>query len=442
MKRILILLVLVDSFSSCNVLDVEPTNSIPASEAFKTKADLNRGILGAYNSLQGLSYYGRAYLTVSDLSADNLLYPPSATTADYLDIDNNHILPENGVIEGIWGVAYDGLNVANNVIAKIPEMSFLNQDEKNVALAELYFLRALNHFNLLNYFGGIPIKTKPTIGLSEINAARNSPEEVYATIIQDLTFASTYLPKSSASKIRASQGAANALLARVYLYKKDYADAVIYASKVIDDNNYSLMSNYSDIFAADESKESIFEIDFTSLDRNRIAEYNFPLTLNGRGSVGPDPGIVSAYEANDKRKDASIAFAGTIPYAIKYHDLATGSDNVIVLRLAEMYLIRAEANARLNGNINDIRKDLNTIRSRAGLEEAVANSIDELLLAIEAERRVELAFEGHRWFDLVRTDRAIDLLPNVTQKYQYLFPIPQSELLANTNPGMKQNPGY
>ncbi|HPB53829.1 MAG TPA: RagB/SusD family nutrient uptake outer membrane protein, partial [Saprospiraceae bacterium] len=124
------------------------------------------------------------------------------------------------------------------------------------------------------------------------------------------------------------------------------------------------------------------------------------------------------------------------------HDLATGSDNVIVLRLAEMYLIRAEANARLNGNINDIRKDLNTIRSRAGLEEAVANSIDELLLAIEAERRVELAFEGHRWFDLVRTDRAIDLLPNVTQKYQYLFPIPQSELLANTNPGMKQNPGY
>ena len=105
-----------------------------------------------------------------------------------------------------------------------------------------------------------------------------------------------------------------------------------------------------------------------------------------------------------------------------------------------MYLIRAEANARLNGNINDIRKDLNTIRSRAGLEEAVANSIDELLLAIEAERRVELAFEGHRWFDLVRTDRAIDLLPNVTQKYQYLFD--HSELLANTNPGMKQNPGY
>ena len=148
MKRILILLVLVYSFSSCNVLDVEPTNSIPASEAFKTKVDLNRGILGAYNSLQGLSYYGRAYLTVSDLSADNLLYPPSATTADYLDIDNNHILPENGVIEGIWGVAYDGLNVANNVIAKIPEMSFLNQDEK-CSTYELYF-GALNHFNFVS----------------------------------------------------------------------------------------------------------------------------------------------------------------------------------------------------------------------------------------------------------------------------------------------------
>jgi len=442
MKRIFILLSIVSIFASCDVLDVEPTNSIPASEAFKTKADVTRGILGAYNSLQSLSYYGRAYLTVSDLAADNLLYPPSATTADYLDIDNDHILPENGVIEGLWGAAYDGLNVANNVIAKIPELNFLSQDEKNSALAELYFLRALNHFNLMNYFGGIPLKTKPTIGLSEVNAARNTPDEVFASIIQDLTFASSYLPKSSSSKIRASQGAANALLARVYLYKKDYNNAVVYASKVIDDHSYTLLPNYADIFASDESGESIFEVDFTPLDRNRIAEYNFPLSLNGRGSVGPDPNIVNAYEANDKRKDVSIAYAGTVPYANKYHDLATGADNVIVLRLAEMYLIRAEANARLNGNINDIKKDLNDIRHRAGLEDISANSIDDLLSAIEKERRVELAFEGHRWFDLVRTDRAIDILPKVTQKYQYLFPIPQSELLANTNPGMVQNPGY
>lgn len=442
MNKIIIYILILVGFASCDVLDVSPTNSIPAADAFNTKADAERGILGAYNSLQSLSYYGRTYVLFADLAADNLVHPPNATATAYAEVDNNTILPENTSTEGIWTSLYDGLNVANNVIAKIPEMSVLNEEEKNKALGELYFLRALQHFNLMNYFGAIPIKITPTVGLSQINAGRDNTDAVYSQIISDLTFASTYLPASTSLKIRASKQAANALLARVYLYKKDYANAIVYASKVIDEGGYTLPDNYSEVFAADGSAETIFEVDFTPLDRNRIAEYNFPLTKNGRGEVAPFPELVADYEAGDERAAATYAYSGTVPYVIKYDDLATGGDNVIVIRLAEMYLIRAESLAKSGGSPTAILNDINTLRNRANLDDLTTNNLSELILAIEKERRLELAFEGHRWFDLVRTDRALDVLPTVNNINQTLFPIPQSELITNTNPDMKQNPGY
>jgi len=442
MKKTYIYLLFIIGLASCDVLDVSPTNSIPAAEAFKTKADAERGILGAYNSLQSLSYYGRTYSIFSDLASDNLVHPPNATAVEYTEVDNNVILPENASVDGIWGAIYDGLNVANNVIAKIPGMDALNDEEKNKALGELYFLRALNHFNLMNYFGAIPLKVKPTVGLGDINAPRESTDVVYDQIIADLTFASTYLPANPNQKIRASKGAAHALLARVYLYKKDYNNAVIFATKVIDEGGYTLLSNYTDIFASDESAESIFEIDFTPLDRNRIAEYNFPLTKNGRGEVAPNPSLVSSYEAGDERLAATFGYSGTSPYVIKYDDLSTGGDNFIVLRLGEMFLIRAEAKAQLNGNPNEILSEINVITERSGSTTITTNNITELIGAIEKERRLEMAFEGHRWFDLVRTGRALDLLPTVKNINQTLFPIPQSELITNNNPGMIQNPGY
>jgi len=159
--------------------------------------------------------------------------------------------------------------------------------------------------------------------------------------------------------------------------------------------------------------------------------------------VEPDASLITAYEAGDERKAVSIAYDGALAYANKYNDLSKGADNLIVLRLAEMYLIRAEAEARLaGGNITAVRSDINAIRSRADLGPTGAVTADEMLLAIEQERRVEFAFEGHRWFDLVRTGRALEVLPNVTRANQTLFPIPADEILTNNSPEMIQNPGY
>ncbi len=426
---------------ACEVLDVQPQSSIPASEAFKNKAGITRGIYGAYSGLQALSYYGRSYNIFSDLAADNLTHPANATAVAYAEVDNNSILPENSSVDGIWSVIYDGINVANNVIAQVPGIPDMSQAEKNAALGELYFIRALNHFNLLNYFGAIPVKLTPTIGVENINVPREDVSAVYRAIIDDLNFAAQNLP-AGGSKIRASRYAAHALLARVYLYQKDYQKAMDAATTVINDGGYQLKDNFADVFAAEGTSESIFEIDYTSVDRNRIAEYNFPLTLNGRREVAPSDDLISAFQPDDTRFAASIAFTAGQPYAIKYDDLSTGADNVIVLRLAEMYLIRAEAKAQLAGDVVQIQSDLNTVRSRANLAGTSANTHATLLSAIEKERRLEFCFEGQRWFDLVRTGRAVAVLPTVNSVNQTLFPIPLSELLTNTNPGMYQNPGY
>jgi len=443
MNKAFYLIGILALLAGCEVLDVESEDSIPAEKAFKNKAGIEKGILGSYSSLQSLSYYGRNYLIYSDLAADNLSHPTDATNSDCAEVDNNAILAENSSVSGLWASAYDGINVANNVIVKVPGMADMTETEKNKALGELYFLRGLGHFNLLNYFGSIPIKTQPTVGVSNLDAGRDPLDEVYSQIKSDLTLASKFLPASASTKTRASKYAAIALLARVCLYSGDYDMAWQKADSVIKYGGYTLLDNYADVFASDGSAESIFEIDFTELDRNRIAEYNFPKTLNGRREVQPDPDIISAYETNDERKTVSIAYDGALAYANKYNDLSKGADNVIILRLAEMYLIRAEAEANMTGgNISSIRADINTIRDRANLDPTTANTPNELLLAIEQERRVEFAFEGHRWFDLVRTGRAIDVLPNVTKTSQTLFPIPADEILTNKSPEMIQNPGY
>lgn len=439
MKKLFFLTILLSAVSACDVLDVKPQDAILASEAFKDKKGIEKGILGAYSAFQDLSYYGRSYLIFSDLAADNLDHPADATAVEYTQVDNNAILPENGSIDGIWTSAYEGINIANNVLEKVPDMADMTDAEKEKALGELYFIRALNHFNLTNYFGDIPLKTTPTVGTGNLDIARTTKADVYDQIIEDLTYAEQHLP-AGGEKVRASKFAATALLARVYLYKGDYNLAITKATDVIDNGGYQIIP-YQDVFA-DGSGESIFEIDFTNLNRNRIAEYNFPKTLNGRREVAPSPGLVNAIETDDARDTVTLKYAGALAYANKYNDLSVGADNVIVLRLAEMYLIRAEATTRLEGDIDAIQDDINVIRTRATLDDTEADTYAELLTAIERERRIEFAFEGHRWFDLVRTGRAIDVLTNVSNLDQTLFPIPLEEIQTNKSPGMIQNHGY
>jgi hypothetical protein len=268
---------------------------------------------------------------------------------------------------------------------------------------------------------------------------------VYLQILNDLSNAELLLPTTRTTGYACAYSA-TALLARVYLSAyQTFNDpvlaegAIAKSGSVINSPYYSLAPAYADLFNGNTT-EPIFSVVFDAQNFNRLAQYFFARSLTGRYEVGPSAQFMQSYAiADTARYNASIAIdASNIPYGIKYKDISAGTDRVMVIRLAEMYLIRAEALANTNGDINAIKSDIDTIRSRAGLAGTTAGDYDALKLAIENERRFEFAFEGHRWFDLVRTNRAAAVL-NIDPKYT-LFPIPLSEM--QTNKLMKQNPGY
>jgi hypothetical protein len=429
-----------------NLLDVEPTDAISSDEAIKDKAGVEKAISGAYDAFQNAGLYGRNRVILGDLSADNLVW--TGTSLDYAQLDNNNVSIDNSIIDGMWSGAYDGINRVNNILAAIPGIGDLTADERSRYEGEALFMRALFYFNLLTYFGGVPIITQPTLDVDDVDRPRSSAGEVYELIIADLLAAESKLPPAGAmTDGTANSFSATALLARVYLSRfhaennDEYASlAVAAADKVIGEGGFSLASPYAALYEGNNNSERIFQVVFSAQDKNRLAEYFYPRTLNGRYEVAPSEALVQAFDPADSvRFEASIA-RDTVgdAYCIKYQDLAEGSDPVLVIRLAEMYLVKAEALAYTNGDISTIRNNIDMIRSRAGLPPTTASNYLELKLAIENERRFEFAFEGHRWFDLVRTRRATVLL-GIEEDYT-LFPIPLSEM--TTNKLMTQNPGY
>jgi hypothetical protein len=429
---------------SCNkVLDVKPVASVPASDAIKGKVGVERAIIGSYNSLQAVGLYSRNAIAVGDLAADNLTW--TGTMLEYGQVENKPIPAENTIVEGMWAAAYDGINRVNNVLYQLPGIEGLTQDEFDNFEGEALFIRALLHYNLATYFGGVPIKTQPTTDLSSIDVERSTLIQVYDSIISDL---STAKVKLAATKVtgRANSFSASALLAKVYLSKFQLANdqastalAITEAGSVIAGGGYSLPV-YSTLFdPAIPSAESIFEIVYDVTNYNRLAQYFYSRDLSGRYEFAPTTGLIQSFEPGDVRLNATITYDGkNKPFGIKYNDVSGGADRVYVLRLAEIYLIRAEALAYSNGSVESIQADINSIRKRAGLGNTTASSIADLKLAIENECRHEFAFEGHRWPDLVRTKRAASLL-GFDEKY-VLFPIPLSEV--QTNKLMIQNPGY
>jgi len=443
-KIIFFLFALAFAITSCNkVLDVKPTDSVAAEDAITNKAGVEHALIGSYNALQATGLYYLNAMIVGDVAADNLTH--TGTMMEYGHIENKPIPAENSIVEGMWSGAYNGINCVNNILVKLPGISDITPEESNQYEGEALYIRALLHYYLLTYFGGVPIQTLPTLDLSKIDIARNTEEEVYTQIITDLTTAKA---KLSTTKVigRANTYTASALLAKVYLSKFQMLNdqpsaglAITEASQVIDGGGYSLATDFGSMFnPATKSSESIFEVVFDAQNFTRLAQYFYPRELSGRYENAPEEELIQSFEADDNRKSQSIAYNGTQPYCYKYKDVSGGTDHVYVLRLAEMYLIRAEALAYTNGDIGSIQADIDVIRNRAGLVNTTAATITDLKLAIENECRHEFAFEGHRWPDLVRTHRAVTVL-GIDEKYT-LFPIPLSE--KQTNNLMVQNPGY
>jgi starch-binding outer membrane protein, SusD/RagB family len=436
-------------FSSCQkeVLDQAPQASLDDQVALNNRFGVDAALLGIYDALQSNNYYGTNFTIFGDMAADNLAHVGTFPT--FAQVKNRAILTDNVNITNLWDFIYRGVNRANGVIEaapKIQDPAFNN----NRAIAESRFLRALLYFDLVRSFGGVPVVVLPTRSPdpSILNVKRGTEAEVYAQILEDLNFAEQNLPDAQAN--RATKWAATALKTRVFLYQRNYQGVVSSAAQIAASNRFNLVANYRTIYETKNSApEAMFEIEYNNVDGNSMAFHNWTTALGGRNEVRPTGAgstLPTAYEVGDLRRDATIAQAGriidgrtiTAGLGIKYFRITNGDDNIIVIRYAEVLLNQAEALVEL-GRMAEAVPLINQIRRRAGLAEITAGTQDEMRLVVERERRLELALEGHRWFDLKRTGRLQAVL-GLTNPNAALWPIPFRE--TTNNPNMTQNPGY
>jgi hypothetical protein len=437
-------------------LDVSPKTVVPTDKAIVDATSARSAASGIYDALQSTSYYGGTFYEFMDLSGDDVFH--TGTFSTYADADNNVVTSDNTTIQGIWDAIYDGINRANTVIARVPDVPGLSDAEKAQFVGEAYFARALMYHDLVKVFGGptptdlgVPIRTTPTTSIAEtFNVTRATVGAVYAQINADLD-AATPLLESGTSTRRASLGAVIALRARVKLYQKDYAAALAAANTLISSGDYRLAPRYSDLFTADgsDTPEDIFRLTFTPQDAQQVGYEYLSRTFGGRREIAPTSALRSLYEATDARRDWNISFdPRNRRYASKY-PTPIGSEDLHVLRLGEMYLIKAEAEANLN-QLPQAIATLNVVRARAGATPYVfgtagATTQQEIINLVIKERRLELAFEGQRFPDLVRLGIAIQVLSAfngyAVDPSQARYPIPQAEIDV-TGPSLQQNPGY
>jgi starch-binding outer membrane protein, SusD/RagB family len=459
-KKITFLLGIVSFLGACEVLDQAPEHVITETNFWKTGNDAEAAIISGYDRMQGL-WDGN--IIALNVQSDEAI---SVTNNDrYDEFDRNAILADNNRAEQYWERNYNGIHRVNDVLKRVPgitDAAFLPETRERI-LGEAYFLRAYYYFNLVRLFGGVPLITEPYQTFkTDFTIPRATPEQVYTQIIADLTNAEQRLPQSYPTAFqtrgRATLGAAKALMARVFLYRKEYQQAAEKAVQVMAIPIYSLVNtaNYASIFTpgGKNSTEGIFEVQYISSSQEGTdiwrrylpsARNGSPANTGGDYWAAPSAEIINAFAPGDIRKDINIAVSTTppfnqagLPYVNKYKRTATGEDpNIYVIRLADVILIRAEALNELNQTGEAVQL-VNQIRNRAGLPDTDAASQEELRNVIANERMLEFAFEGQRWHDLVRTGKAQAELG--INENQLLWPIPARE--RNVNPRLEQNPGY
>lgn len=442
-KYILSFLMLI-SFAACDdFLDVQPKESISDQATIVDKQSAETAVRGIYNALGNGGYYGTSFQSIGYLSGDNIQWTGSQSQVQ--EFINKRVNPENSTISSAWIAIYRTINRANNVLDKLPKVDdpqFSNA-LRDQFLGEAYFIRALAYFDLARVWGGVPIITKATSSPTDnVGIPRATVAETYAQVLSDLNAAEQLLPNTT-DRYRATRKTVWALKARYYLYQKDWQKAEEFADKLLSDSDYELVTPYSAFFAnnARGTKESVFEIFYngTTEVNNHRAQWQ-PQNRGGTRQWAPNDTIVQLLNDPNIGGDRS-ALVAQDNQGRWYGDLYyrnPPSDPSFVIRIAELYLIRAEARAQQN-KLTAALADLNAVRNRAGLINSTATKQEEILLAIENERRVEFALEPHRWFDIVRTGRASEVF-NLDDPNRYVLPIPIEQIQIDK--ALTQNPGY
>ncbi|MEO7211774.1 RagB/SusD family nutrient uptake outer membrane protein [Mucilaginibacter sp.] len=486
--RILLAAALALSLSACkkSFIELVPQTAVTEATYFKTANDYTQAVVGSYVPLRNI--YGDAYV-MGEMRSDNATYFASpglqgGQFSDKWNISGFLDIPINMYGTNKYASCYVGIARTNAILDRI-DASTIDAGVKANLKGQAQFLRAFYYFELVQYFGGVPLHLKEVSSVAETALPRSPADDVYKQIIADATSAATLLPAKQTTLGMVTQGSAKTLLGYVYMTLKRYPEAETVLTDVTK-LGYSLVTNYANVFVGRNTAESIFEVQYLEGPQGQQSNFAFqfaPNITNIKNILGPSgdnkttggwnkptPDLIAAYEAGDTRKNASIAFSfvdgdgNTVndTYCKKYThgpyaNFNNTGDDWIIYRYADVLLLLAEA-LNEQGKAGQAIPYINQVRTRAGLAATAAISQTDMRVAIAKERRVELAFENHRWLDLVRTGQAINVMTafgatiktqqpylptnaytNITQN-RLLFPIPQSEL--DINKQLQQNPGY
>lgn len=476
-KSVFIIIISILGFTSCDdFLNLEPEYQINEVTYYQSEDDFETAIVGIYNTMQNLHNVMTLYIT--ELATDNTTINWTTPTTNEVECDEMNITSSNGFVNNIWTYCFTIIAYSNNILARIDNID-MNENKRSQFKGEALFLRAYSYFYLVRLFGDVPIVNvafRSPNEISSYNMTRQPVNDVYLLIEDDLKNSANLLSGfSSLSKGRASVGAAKTLLGKVYLTKGDYSNATTYLKEVIDMGIYSLVDDYGSLFTNDNEslKESIFEIEYLSGNLGEGNNFSsvftpslfnmaiFPNNMNGSGRIVPTEDLFTSYENNDLRKNVSVADSvllidGTYEhtlYGLKFVDFTTGTSgdggiNFTVLRYADVLLMYAEC-LNETGETVLAHDYLNMVRKRAGIALLDGLSTEEFTLVLEKERRIEFLFEGHRWFDLIRTGRAKTVLNNyfsnsgfsfTVDDHELVLPIPDDEI--EIDPRLTQNDGY
>jgi tetratricopeptide (TPR) repeat protein len=445
-KHIAALTLLIAGVSACDSkLEVLPTQSLDQDLALATSQDVKVTLTGAYDGMGSGNTMAGGFQFTGELMGDDREVVFGGTFSTLDEIWRKTITPGNTQTTATWLSAYSTINRANNVLAAL---SIVEEADRAQVEGEARFIRGVLYFELIKLWGkawgdgdnnanpGVPLVTTPTrVVTAEDDRPRASVQAVYAQVIDDLTKAESLLPATKAADdaTRATRIAASAMLSRVYLMQGRYAEARDAANRVITSGARALESSFAAVFATGgASNEIIFRIAVSDQDgTNSMNTYYAPSTFQGRGDIRVQTKHTDLYETGDQRK----TFFTTASNRVFTRKFLDQFGDVPVVRLAEMYLTRAECNQRLNAAVGATPlADVNAIRTRVGL--AALTTVN--LAAILKERKLELAFEGNQLDDIKRNRGTVGTKPFGDNTL--VLPIPQREM--DTNKSLAQNPGY
>lgn len=466
MKKIFITIITIGLFfTSCSdELDVNPITEKEASNFFKTEVEIEEAVNGVYATLQFTGLYNLYLPVLGELPSDNTFDEvPSNDGGIFGQLDEFTTITSNAIITRTWREAYIGIQRANTVLNRIEAVNFQNEAVKNARKGEMKFIRALLYFNLVQIYGDVPLVIEETTDPSAyFGQGRTPKDQVYAQIVKDLNEAITELPLTASRPGRVIKTAVEGLLGKVYLTLKNYTQAKIHLQNVVNSNQHTLLEDAAAVFDIENelNAEILFSVQFASgINGNSegsdaFQQFSASGTINGaKGHNLPTRSFFTLYTDDDIRKGVYLgATSEGVPFSRKYKKPDTapndGGSDWVVLRYADILLMLAEVENELS-NTAAAATHLNAVRNRAKLSNTTVSTQTEMREAIDLERRLELIGEGHRWFDLLRTGRAIEVMNawfakegiNISiDQNDLLMPIPQSQI--DTDPALRQNPGY